>query len=460
MSDLPSALSVNYSAPPPRGGKTWTRCVAWGVIIAAIITSSWSNWRSARPSRRANAYSGVDATVQITGRYAVGAHALLSDESSAALANSLMVAQLDKISASPADKLAAAVVVAELQGSGPALKRLDALAPATPAPLQEDLKALRQIYSAGGAATQPASPTPRLSGQLGWFAGLARVHGLSSSDPRRQAVLASARRTTTVFATAAIAGGFGLVIGVVLLLILLVRFVDGKLPMHFRPPGYDTPFLEAFAVYVGGIVFVSQLGHLFPALGRLPMFFRINLMFVPTVVAIFWPLWRGVGATAWRQGLGWHRGRGLLKEIVLGLGGYIAGLPIIGGGLLVTILLIKLADANPTHPIQRMIGTSTSNTLFLYFMASLYAPLTEETMFRGALFSSLRSRRGWIVSTLVTSFIFASVHPQGWTVVPALMSIAVVLAGIREWRSTMFASAAAHGLHNGILVTLMTLAVT
>ncbi len=43
----------------------------------------------------------------------------------------------------------------------------------------------------------------------------------------------------------------------------------------------------------------------------------------------------------------------------------------------------------------------------------------------------------------------------GVEAVPALMSLAIVFAFIREWRGSIVASATAHALHNGTLVTAL-----
>jgi membrane protease YdiL (CAAX protease family) len=75
-------------------------------------------------------------------------------------------------------------------------------------------------------------------------------------------------------------------------------------------------------------------------------------------------------------------------------------------------------------------------------------------MFRGALFHHLRRRRPWLVSAPLTALIFAMLHPQGWVTVPALGSIAIVLAGLREWRGSIIAPMAAHALNNFLAVTL------
>ena len=61
------------------------------------------------------------------------------------------------------------------------------------------------------------------------------------------------------------------------------------------------------------------------------------------------------------------------------------------------------------------------------------------------------------MSALGTGVIFAAVHPQGWTAIPALGAIGFVLALIREWRGGLLASMAAHALNNGTLLTLMLL---
>jgi hypothetical protein len=78
-------------------------------------------------------------------------------------------------------------------------------------------------------------------------------------------------------------------------------------------------------------------------------------------------------------------------------------------------------------------------------------------MFRGALFSHLRARVGWWVSAPVVSLIFAAIHPQGWVAIPVLGAIAMVLAGLREWRGSAIAPMVAHGVNNAVAVSVMIL---
>src|SRR5262249_59937285 len=94
------------------------------------------------------------------------------------------------------------------------------------------------------------------------------------------------------------------------------------------------------------------------------------------------------------------------------------------------------------------------HVLGLYALASVFAPVIEETMFRGALFHHLRRRWGWGVSAPIVALLFAIVHPQGWVAVPALGSIAIVLAALREWRGSLIAPMVAHGFNNFLALTL------
>jgi hypothetical protein len=92
--------------------------------------------------------------------------------------------------------------------------------------------------------------------------------------------------------------------------------------------------------------------------------------------------------------------------------------------------------------------------VFIYFLACVWAPVFEESMFRGALFNHLRARHGWWVSASIVGLLFAAIHPQGWTTIPILGGIGMVLCALREWRSSLIASMAAHALSNGTVITL------
>ncbi|MFM8220332.1 MAG: lysostaphin resistance A-like protein, partial [Planctomycetaceae bacterium] len=95
----------------------------------------------------------------------------------------------------------------------------------------------------------------------------------------------------------------------------------------------------------------------------------------------------------------------------------------------------------------------------------LLVPITEEIMFRGAMYRHLREasgRGGVVVSVLFSlffsSFLFAVIHPQGPAGVPLLMSIAIVLAVVREWRESLVSPIVTHMVVNGVTTSLALLA--
>jgi membrane protease YdiL (CAAX protease family) len=143
--------------------------------------------------------------------------------------------------------------------------------------------------------------------------------------------------------------------------------------------------------------------------------------------------------------------------VVSGLAGYVAGLPLMGVAMIVTLILTKFGGKVPSHPLVNEISTDFWSVVKLYLLASVWAPITEEILFRGALFHHLRRRHRWIVSGLIVSFIFAAIHPQGYLGIPMLMTIALILAGLREWRGSIIAPMVGHALNNFVATTLLIL---
>jgi membrane protease YdiL (CAAX protease family) len=136
------------------------------------------------------------------------------------------------------------------------------------------------------------------------------------------------------------------------------------------------------------------------------------------------------------------------------VGGYLAGLVVIAIGCLLTLLLVQITGTRAASPIVNELGGGPWRLVGVYALSCIFAPFMEETMFRGLLFHHLRQRWSWVVSAALVSVVFAMLHPQGWVAIPALTSIAFVLAGLREWRGSLIAPMAAHAFSNGLVLTL------
>jgi membrane protease YdiL (CAAX protease family) len=119
---------------------------------------------------------------------------------------------------------------------------------------------------------------------------------------------------------------------------------------------------------------------------------------------------------------------------------------------------------HPVVPILPGAGLELKVTIFV--LAAIIAPIVEETMFRGVFYRHLRegTRKfggvwSFLASALLTSFIFAAIHPQGWRGIPPLMGIAMGLNLAREWRGSLIPSMIAHGINNGLVMAIVLVAV-
>ena len=139
------------------------------------------------------------------------------------------------------------------------------------------------------------------------------------------------------------------------------------------------------------------------------------------------------------------------KEIAMGFYGYLAGLPILCLGLMVSAFLVKVTGMQADHPIGEMVkNASTAQIMMMVFMACIAAPILEELIFRGGIYSHLRTKSGFLFSALISAFIFAAIHPQGISGLPVLTAIGFNLACIREWRGSIIAPITAHMINNSI----------
>jgi membrane protease YdiL (CAAX protease family) len=447
---------TNAAANPP-ASQSWTlgETISWVVILLAVLVILVRHGISPTTPKPGAPPEKPSVQILLAGRYLVGTdHVLPMVATHAKSPTATWMHTLDRHAVTGPDELAAAIVAGEFEGKAAALVRLDTLEKARPK-MHADAVVVRALYNA-----EPLPPNwPAFHAQYGWFADLAASFGKPATDPTRAAVLSASFQT---FVTLLIAGCLILMagaIGFVLLIIAIVLYFQRKLRPAFgvqRPlPSDRRVYVEAFAIYLGGGILCGVI--LRYALDITGLWSTAAL--IPGVIAaILWPRLRGQSWSQWRATVGLHTGKGFFHECAAGAVGYLAGLPIFGIGFIITAILTALAGANPSHPIDREISTDRATLLALFLLASVWAPITEELMFRGTLLGHLRGRLGWWASAIPVSLIFAAIHPQGWTTIPALASLALVLAGIREWRGSILGSMTAHALHNTLV--LVTLALT
>jgi membrane protease YdiL (CAAX protease family) len=354
--------------------------------------------------------------------------------------------------------------------------------------LTESQASIRRILyaltspGADGATTTGSAPPAALAAgdrrllleELGWLGRLAIAPAGIDDREQREAVLGSARTVALVvvvmfgFAGVLALGGFvGLVVVAVL---MLSRVLRGGLTLE---RAHHAVYAETFAVWlVLFLVLQIVAGLVTPRRGEV-LFFGVASL--SSLVALLWPLVRGV---SWRDAchdIGWTPGRRPWLEPLLGVGGYAMTLPLLAVGVMMTLFLVFVQSlvgeppstfapsGGPAHPvILALTGDSWWPKVQVLLLGALVAPIVEETMFRGVLYRHLRgatARAGMtgsvILSTTINGFLFAAIHPQGWVAIPALMSLAYGFALMREWRDSVLPSMLMHGISNGVVISVL-----
>jgi membrane protease YdiL (CAAX protease family) len=362
-----------------------------------------------------------------------------------------LVQQLEADARTPEDKIRVAILIGETRGAEEAAARLSGIAASTrQADVLEDVRRLQTIYASGPEALPP-DDRESLMRRHGYLGRLALAYGVGKDQEPRKTL------ETEAFWFMVRLSALGAAIGALLLLsagafiVGCVWFFRGKIRRNYSPEVSSSPaYVEGFALY---LVLFLGLSLLLRYFGTASLQWSWIAIFILPIVWM-WVRMRGTTAEQRRLAFGWHRGNGILREIGAGLGGYVAGLVVIAAGILVTVVLVQLTKVRASSPVVQEMTGGPLRILGLYALACIFAPLAEETMFRGLLFHHMRQRWGWLASSATVSLIFAALHPQGWVAVPALAGIAMVLAALREWRGSLIAPMAAHALSNFIVLTI------
>ena len=120
---------------------------------------------------------------------------------------------------------------------------------------------------------------------------------------------------------------------------------------------------------------------------------------------------------------------------------YFVGVPLIIAAMLLSQVLAAGDDI--AHEGMESMLQGDAPGWMIWLIPAVFAPLVEELLFRGALYGHLRSRHRWLYAGLISSVIFAAVHPQGAAAIPVLATIGMIFAFIREWRGSLIGCMAA-----------------
>lgn len=390
---------------------------------------------------------------EMAARYAVGLKAFmeLAGPWNAALTEPIL-RDLAKVSPKKQDALRQLILKGWLTNEWPSESALAAVAESETA-LKEDVMTLGQMKSASISITDDR--WLKLKKRHGWMAELARVQTLPADDVARQVVMQQAMQTTMVMLAFGFLGILAAVCGLVLFVLAFLRWRDGRLKFTLssitRPEG--GLLLEGFAVYMVLFLILPKVSRF--VFADMPRTFHYLIALLALIAGFLWPLWRGMKRESWRLALGLHAGKGMLREMTAGILGWLACLPLLFLGMIAASWIVKLTGVSPEHPITDAFSGSLGGKISAVLLAVVWAPISEEMMFRGLLFPGLSAWLRSVFGAFGGAFIFAVIHPQGWAGVPAIMALAIAFSLLRMWRQSLIAPMTAHALNNGILCLLL-----
>lgn len=468
MSDLPTT-PVDCSSPPTQRGQT---LLAWLVILGVIGFILWRQHTRAPGNDQATWL----VPMQIQARYLVG----VSSMGLPGTTGEDLYLQTEQLlnRGSYSQRLRFAILAGELIGPSRARELLETLEADRDAQhlssteqAREVVGLLLRLYAGFERSAKVATPAlsekqqATLRAGLGWFGDLALAP--EGSDPvSRARVLAPARRTLVGYLVLLGGGLVGLLIGLVLLVALGLFAYLGRLRRVFSlgGTGHGGIYAETFALYLVTFIGIGLLMRWLPQGWTGPWVSGVAML--ASLGVLIWPVLRGVSWKQVRQDVGLNLGERPWVEILTGPGCYLSALPGLLVGLITMLTLIHLLKAEPpNHPIG---GVALTRSVWMwvqvFLVACVGAPVVEEIMFRGVLYRHLReacqvwgSAPGIALSAIVSSFVFAVIHPQGWLGVPVLMALALAFALAREWRGSLVSPMIAHGINNGISMLVLLL---
>ncbi|MCS7253313.1 MAG: CPBP family glutamic-type intramembrane protease [Armatimonadota bacterium] len=155
------------------------------------------------------------------------------------------------------------------------------------------------------------------------------------------------------------------------------------------------------------------------------------------------------------------KGDAIVKDLWHGLLAYVSMLPWIWLASAFSMLLSKWLSgvlSEPIHPVAQalMLTSSTALMVTAFIIGTLIAPIVEELIFRGALYNALKGRIGLFWGAILSSLLFALLHPQSIVGAFPLFVIGVGLSLLYEARRSIVGCVFAHALINFVsLLALM-----
>jgi membrane protease YdiL (CAAX protease family) len=162
-------------------------------------------------------------------------------------------------------------------------------------------------------------------------------------------------------------------------------------------------------------------------------------------IALCWAVATKFGKTSFKDAIGWRWNANSMQKFIIVVG-------VVGGTILLMQILPKLIPDTEDTPFNQMLKTSQVVRYVVAALAVLTAPVTEELVYRGMLYSSLKRAVGVIGAVGITTLLFAAVHvPQywgAWASLTGLLVLSLALTIVRAVSKSLQPCVIIHTLFN------------
>ncbi len=363
---------------------------------------------------------------------------------------------LDLLAKTRNDRLRVAIMAAELIGPEAAANRLATIvAEATPGgDLAREADILRGWYeSFVKKRTFSIDDATRewILARQGWFGQVALSFEKPLSDDLRWEA-ASGFEAVSAFSGFMNILQFGSFVGGVVMLVVAISmlvskrltFVDGETvaPSHI--------YWETFGIFC--LIFLIMLAIGVMTIGERGAWVIVvdEVAIWSAMFAIFWPRLRGVSLMELSDDMGFNKGAGWAKELGVGVAVFALGFPV---ALLTSLVVSGMTGEQPDEPIgipmfEPPLQGSWVPLILGTLGASVWAPVLEEIMFRGALMGALRKSMGPVAAASLTAIVFGIYHPYDIVGIASVATGGLVYGLAKAWRGSLIAPIFAHFLWN------------
>jgi len=150
-------------------------------------------------------------------------------------------------------------------------------------------------------------------------------------------------------------------------------------------------------------------------------------------------------------------GKNFLKNVICGIAGYVAIVPILVLVLLTIVWIISILKYEPPpQPVLEMFVEEEKTPILVYLtiFVAILGPIAEEIFFRGFVYSAIKKRMGLVWAVLLSSVLFAGLHAHLVGFFPIVV-LGILLAYLYEKSGSLIPSITVHVIHNSAMIFLV-----